>query len=642
MFDARYLSTELKVDKGFRTRGLCIDSVSGTIEGPAGIEHVDPRVMAVFVALARRSGRLVTREQLLDEIWSGRVVGDETLTQCVYQLRCHLEAAGGHSRYRKLIETTPKRGYRLVGKVKPVESSAVAGPLQAIARLSRQHMVFAVFLMVASLAGIYFAFDRLNRTNGAEFIPSATIAVLPFDDFSPNGDQAYLASGFAEELISVLSEIPGLRVIARTSSFSFRDQNRDIRKIADSLDVAYVLEGSVRREEGQLRISAQLIDAESNSQLWSRTFDRQFTGIFDIQAEIAHSVAESLHLTLSEPAIQAIEPPRDPNAHESYLLGKFFWHRRAPGDFERCERHYLRAVEIDPGFARAWVGLAGLYWLQAEDPETRKESVRKMGEALEKALKINPYLPEAHARASVYYDVVGDEHRAREHWKQARALGERDWLVLSYMAHSEIRKGNYDRALEFQQKALEINPLSTLLHGNKGGFLMAAGRFAEAMQAFDRAEELNPAGKSAFDIRRTLMLVISGRAEEAVARVQNWPDSLEKDQLLAKSHHALGHDEAAESAIRRLHARGGGMSALRLAEVEAYRGNEDAAFHWLEQIARRASDDESFQRSWLAEVRLSPCLASLRDDPRWRDVITSLPKRTPIDLSEGEVAVSTP
>ena len=246
MFDAQDSTTARKVEDGFRLEALCVDPASGSIDGPGGREQVDPKVMEVLLALARHPGELVTRAHLLDEVWHERVVGDETLTQCVYQLRGHLAAAGGDAQYRKLVETLPRRGYRLGGNVEPTDPGRGATQVVALARRSRAGL-FAVLVVAVAVAGGGFLALQWLSSGGDAPAPRNSIAVLPFEDFSPDRDQGYLADGFAEEMIDVLTRIPGLRVIARTSSFSFRGENLDIPAIADKLDVAYLLEGSVRK-----------------------------------------------------------------------------------------------------------------------------------------------------------------------------------------------------------------------------------------------------------------------------------------------------------------------------------------------------------------------------------------------------------
>jgi len=640
----RRVSTDGNGNGRFGLDGLSIDPGSGRIEGAGGQEQVDPKVMEVLVALARHPGELVTREHLLDEVWRDRVVSDETLTHCVYQLRGHLEAAGGEARFRNLIKTLPKRGYRLDGKIERIGPDSGAGRTAAPAKRSRAGIFIGLFVAIAASAGGFLAFEWMG-SGGNPPSPANSIAVLPFDDFSPNGDQAYLADGFAEEMIDRLSRIPGLRVIARTSSFSFRDKVVDIPEIARKLGVNFVLEGSIRKHADRIRITTQLIDTRNSSHVWSNSYDRQLTDILGVQAEIAGSVADALHLTLADVPSDFDRSPVAPKAYEHYLLARYFFNRRASGDVELAARHYEQAVEIDPEFAQAWVGLAAVSWLRSDDAARRGEWMEKMGMALQKALAINPHLPEAHGRACAYYWTIGDQDRADRHW---RLRADRHWrlaleygaeteLILGYAASRAMTAGDYDRALELQGRALEKNPLSAIAHGNHAYFLMSQGRFPAALEAFDRSEQLSPGLKANYQVPRAFILVLTGRSDEAADRARQWPDGPDRDQVLAMANIAMGQTDAAETAMRRLMSRPGADIALRMAETEAFRGDADAAFEWLRRITSRTTEAERQRTwpSWEVMLRLSPSLRVLRDDMRWEAAIRTLPDAQPIALTDA-------
>jgi len=621
----------------FRLLDLRVDPGSGRIEGDGEQQHVDPRCMAVLQALAARPGQLVTRDELFDEVWQDRVVSDETLTQCVFQLRKHLAAAGDNPRYRKLIVTLPKRGYQLECEVHPDLGQTDQGMFLSSGKRLKLTLFAALFLLLVVVGGGY---QILHRLNTAGFVPPAdhAIAVLPFVDFSPDGDQAYLAEGIADELIDRFTRIQGLRVIARTSSFSFRDENVDIPEIAKKLGVSFVLEGSVRKDKDRIRITTQLIDTGSNSHLWSESYDRQLTDILDIQSDIARAVTDALQLTLAGSADHT--PAQiDGQAYDHYQLGQFFFNRRASGDVERSEQHYRKAVEIDPDFAQAWVGLAAVYWLRAEDRAQMAIWIEKMGTALEQALKLDPEQPEAHARAAAYYASIGDEDQRERHWRLAQQLGPEDNLIVNYAAAHALDAGDYQRVVELSRKAVQQDPLSAIAHSNHGFYLLADGQFQAAQAAFAQAEQFNPEMTMHHAMQRTLILVLTSAHEQAVARAQAWPEGPDRDQILAHSYHALGQHQAAKAAEQRLLSRSDGDSALRMAEIEAVRGDADAAFAWLEQIHLRetAAEKSSVWPRWDERVRLAPSLRGLRNDPRWEQVMQNLPQYQPLDMADGRL-----
>jgi TolB-like protein/DNA-binding winged helix-turn-helix (wHTH) protein len=283
------------LEKGFALEALQVEPLTGLVTGPGGRERLDPKVMDVLVQMAGHAGQVVLREELLARLWPNVVVTDDALTRCFCELRRELSRAAGDDHYRALIETVPKRGYRLNGEVRPVAGS-VAVPRAAAPAPSRSHWATlgSAALLVAIAAGL-----DLWRSPELADIPAdasglRSIAVLPFLDMSAEGDQRYFSDGVTEEILSKLSQSRDLRVISRTSSFSLRNETLDVPSIAARLNVAYVLEGSVRRSGDRVRVTAQLIDASTNSHVWSQTYERAVGDPFAVQDEVATSVAMAL------------------------------------------------------------------------------------------------------------------------------------------------------------------------------------------------------------------------------------------------------------------------------------------------------------------------------------------------------------
>ena len=224
------------------------------------------------------------------------------------------------------------------------------------------------------------------------------IAVLPFTNLSTDKDQEYFADGLAEELLNVLAKNPKLQVTSRTSAFSFKGKEVDIKTIAEKLNVTHVLEGSVRKAGNQLRITAQLIEVETDSHLWSQTYDRQMENIFAVQDEIAGSVAGALKV-----ALEGGQTPKaqqtNPEAYNAYLQGRYFYDRRSKEDLEKAIGYYEQALQIDPNYARAWAGLSEVHSAQADCGYVPvDEGYAKARKEAEKALELDPNLAEAHAQ----------------------------------------------------------------------------------------------------------------------------------------------------------------------------------------------------------------------------------------------------
>lgn len=594
-----------------------------------------PKAFDVLTYLVEHHGRLVSRRELTHAVWGHAYITGGSLTQCLFDIRQVL-GDGSH----EMIRTVPRRGFIFELPVDspesaPAHADAAEGPpppenrspeTSLKPRDSRSGLLWTL-LAGGLAAAIYLGGELFTASRHVDAAPN-TIAVLPFEDLSPGGDQEYFADGISEELINGLTRIPGLQVTARTSAFSFKGTRTDIKTIADRLGVAHVLEGSVRKAGNRLRITAQLVAAESDSHLWSETFDRELGDIFEIQSEIAGAVASSLHVALSDSEIRAIAPPRDPVAYEHYLQGGYFWHRRADGDLERAEAHYRKAVGLDPGYASAWAGLAGAYVVLsvqgAIDPD---DGMAKAQQAVEQALATGPDLAEAHLRAASYYYFTGNERMMEHHWEKAKELGGDSWLVISRRSGKAFNGGEYERAIELMRRAVDLDPLSAITRGGMGSMLMAAGRYVEAEREFIMAIDLNPELTDRYEETHASIELLQGRTEEAVARAEQWPNKPVRDRLLTIGYGALGMKEEAGAAIERLRARPGAESVFRLAEVAAHSGDIEAAISYLESIPLHMTESESKRviPTWRDLLRESPYLIPLRDDPRWEPLIESLP-----------------
>lgn len=587
-----------------------------------------PKSFAVLTYLVERHGRLVSKRELLDAIWGHAYVTEGSLTQCLIDIR---RALGDDE--HEIVRTVPRRGFIFELPVKadggaPARVSGGEGPAGAsrgrLVALSALLVAAAVFAGWWSLAyrGVGVPLAEVVRSSA----PPNSIAVLPFEDMSPGGDQEYFADGIAEELLHALTQIPGLLVTARTSSFALKGARHDIPAVARRLNVAHVLEGSVRKSGDRLRITAQLVDADSNTHLWSRTFDRDLGDVFAIQSDIARAVAESLQVTLSERQIAEILPPHDPEAYEAFLQGRFFWLRRGPGDVDRAEERFARAVEIDPGMARAWVRIAVIANARLHYRQMSfEESMQIQRDALQRALALNPGLANLHIALAGYHFKAGDRSKADEHWQLAMELGRDDARTIAVASGWALWRGEYDESIALGRKALLLDPLSAVWRANHGRVLMAAGRYEDAQAELLRAQELSPMlGEpregEPVGLHNELALVslLQGRVEEAAAHVerQSRDHNLERNRALV--HLAAGRIADAEEIMARLAKDGSTRAGMQLAELHAYRGETDEAFQRLDSSFGRV-DPARWSTEWdsVNALRISPFLAALRDDPRW-------------------------
>jgi TolB-like protein/Tfp pilus assembly protein PilF len=439
---------------------------------------------------------------------------------------------------------------------------------------------------------------------------------------SAEQDQGFFSDGVTEEILNRLSQAENLRVISRTSSFALRDQTLDVPQIGARLNVNYVLEGSVRKADGRVRITAQLIDVATNSHLWSETYDRGLGDLFAVQDEIAASVASALQATLSGSSLHA-RAPASLEAYEQFLHGQFVYHRRLPGDVERSAEYFQRAVTIDPTFARAWAALAGASGLLAHPAEGLNPAwLAKQRESALRAVELDPNLAVAQARLGQYYWNVGESARGDQHFEKALALDPDDPLVLSFAASKARRDGELDRAIELWRRAVAHDPLSPINHNNFGMLLMQAGRLEEAHAQLVKVFELNPDAGPDTRCELVRVLTLLKRYDEAQAQIALLPAGPFKNFALALQHQAPGRQREADAALQALRSQAtGSRLSIRLAEIYASRGMEDAAIETLAQhraALERGRPSNRYQLlHFLEDVNGSFMLGPLHDDPRW-------------------------
>lgn len=371
-----------------------------------------------------------------------------------------------------------------------------------------------------------------------------------------------------------------------------------------------MLEGSVRKSGDQVRITAQLIDATTSSHLWTQTYDRKLDDFLKLQDEIAQSVAIALQVALS--AHKAVPQLKDARVYEHLFRARFFFQRRAPGDLERARDSYERAIAIDPAFAPAWAGLAGVHWISIANGAIALEVGReKVRDAAQRALQLDPNLAEAHLRMANYLASIGNEAAAWDEMRLATAAEPDNPLVIGFTASTAAAADRFDEAVELQRRAVAADPLSVSSRGALASFLYLAGRFEDARAEWERVLEINPVPPPE-DLGLTLIQI--GRFDEALAFIETLPAGDVRTQGLALVYHALGRRTEADAALKDLIATA--RHPFLIAEVYAYRGDIDAAFEWLKTDGQKNADDAPFQAPHWTK-RKSPFLKSLHSDPRW-------------------------
>lgn len=623
-------------EHGFRLDGLRIEPVTGEVVGPGAREKLDPKVMGVLLLLAQNAGQVVSRDDLHEQLWPNAVVTDDALTRCIHELRRQLSRAGGDERYRAMIETLPKRGYRLIGAV------SAAGEPQAPPQPARpKRMWFAAAAAVAVIATvIVFAILGRDADPGAPVSAArASIAVLPFVDMSESGDTGYLADGIAEEILNALARSGQLRVIARTSSFSLRDARLDIAQIAEKLAVSHVLEGSVRRSGDRVRVTAQLIAADDSSHVWSQTYDRTFGELFAVQDEIANAIAAALHVTLAGAASQE-RPPANAEAYDKYLRGKLLYDRRTPGDVARAAAYFEEAVAADPAFGRAWAALSGAYALLVNAGEVPADTGRaRQRDAALQAVATDPGLAAAHSRLARYYYEIGDRDRGREHRLRAEALDADDPLVLGGRAGQATWRRDFQEAIAIGRRVVARDPLSIVARNNLAVDLAAAGLNDEAIRELEALRELNPDMAPEHERMLAQLYLLRGRSDDAYEVIRRMPDGVDRDRVLAQLHDVPGREAEAQEAYTRLASAAARHPSAAVAEAQLARGERELALASLERTWDTITADAAMPPDPIWELQLdlrtSPILRSLHGDPRFEALIVEkFPAHSAVSISQ--------
>jgi adenylate cyclase len=448
-------------------------------------------------------------------------------------------------------------------------------------------------------------------TDAASAAPS--IAVLPFVDMSPDKDQEYLSDGIAEELLNLLVKIPTLQVAARTSSFSFKGKDVKIADVARELHVANVLEGSVRKSGDRVRITAQLIQADSGFHLYSETFDRTLDDVFAIQDEISAAVVEAMKIQLLGTAPKTVQV--DPNAYALYLQGRYLYGRRTQTDWEKATQAYQDALQIDPDYAAAWAGLARVFYARASQSYIDlHQGAAQARQAAQKALALQPTLAEGYVSLAAIqmtydWDWAGSEASLR------RALELTPGLVDAIADLGILNRyiGNLDEAIELDRRAVELDPLSLQGYHALGLALIYDGQLDEADQVYQHLLTLNPEFAAA-NLARSRVRLLQGQPEEALSLAEREVEPFWREFGVVSALYVLGRTDEADARLAVLIEQNQDDAAYQIAQLYAFRGDRNQVFEWLERAYVQRDGG-------LPEMLLDPYLRAFSDDPRWTELV---------------------
>ena len=406
----------------------------------------------------------------------------------------------------------------------------------------------------------------------------------------------------------MLAKIPELKVIGRTSSFSFKGKNEDLRTIAEKLGVAHILEGSVRKSGNTVRITAQLINAIDGTHLWSETYDRNMDDIFKVQDEIAGAVVSQLKVALLVPIQPATQ---NPEAYNLYLQGKYFADRRGKENYALAIEKYKLALAIDSNSAPAWAGLAFVYISQVGSGDVPvKVGFTQAREAVQQALQIDPLLSEAFAvQGRIYWSYDWDWAKADESTKRALELAPGNAASLLTAGRLALNSGRFDKAIALLKQSIAIEPLRAYTYIIMAQAHYYAGNFPEAEAASRKALELNPASPVT-NYRLAMVQLEQGKYEAALESILKEPHEGWRFSGLPLVYYKLNRKAESDAALKELITKYSQEGAYQVAEAYAYRGEIDLAFQWLERAYQQRDPG-------LTEMKVSRLLKNLHSDARW-------------------------
>jgi len=519
---------------------------------------------------------VVKKEELLKQVWQDAFVEEGSLSRTIFLLRKALKEGGDGREY---IATVSKRGYRFVAKV---TETGAQPQLSASGKLM--------------------------------------LAVLPFENLSNDAQQEYFNDGLTEEMITQLSRLntDRLGVIARTSAMRYKGAKKSIREISGELGVAYVLEGSVRREAGRVRIAVQLIQASDETHVWAENYERSLGDILKLQSEVAFAIAREVRVKLTprqERRLAAVQEV-SPEAYEAYLKGRHLWNKRTEDGMRKSIAHYEEAIQWHPEYAIAYAGIADSYvMLACRGMMPAKETFRKAKTAARKALDLESELGEAHGSLAHVRLHDWDWQGLEKDFQRALELNPAQAIVYYWYGEFLMSMGRPEEAIAMTQKAYQIDPLSAVVGSSLAMILYLARRYDQAAAVLQKAHEISP-DHFLPHMRMGLVRLQQHKYDNAIRELEIAvllaDKSTETLAALAMTYAAARKTKHAQGIIDELEkvSRTRYVLPYNIAKIYAAAGNKESVFEWLEKAYNEGNPD-------LIELNSEPIFDGVRSDQRF-------------------------
>jgi len=592
-----------------------------------------PKAFEVLCLLVERHDHVLTKEEMMRQIWPDSFVDESNLAQHIFQLR---KALGDNRSGDAFIETVPRRGYRFTADVRRMKSASEdqgpgdRAPLsETRARARRKTIWITAAAALVALSACGLAFYLLPRPVSRAGAGKIMLAVLPFENLTGDPQQDYFSDGLTEEMIAQLGNLEPnhLALIARTSAMQYKDTHKDARQIGLELGVDFILEGSVRREGDRVRITAQLVRTKDQTHIWANSYDRNLHDILSLQNDVSSAIATEIRMRLTaQPGARlANATPSDPDAYEAYLEGRYFWNKRTEAGYLKAIEYFGQAIARDPNYARAYAGLADAYALLGALPLAeipRGESMARAKAAASTALQLDDTLAAHTSLAFVKMHYDWDWPGARTEFEHALELDPNyatahEWYAIWFAA-----QGRTDQALEQLGFAQKADPLSLVIRADTSEVLGYARRYDDSKREAQSALELDP----------TFMLAYISLADAQMDE-KNYPAAIQNLQkglvtydrntwLLSRlgvAYALSGNRNQSEEILQGLlkDVKNRGDLAFNIAQIYAVLGDRDQTFTWLEKAFQ-------YREGALILLGNRAEFEAVHQDPRYADLIRRL------------------
>jgi TolB-like protein/DNA-binding winged helix-turn-helix (wHTH) protein/Tfp pilus assembly protein PilF len=602
----------------------------------------------VLAMLLEKPGELVTREELREKIWGQTVVDfDHGLNKAINKIR---EALGDSAENPRFVETVARRGYRFLADVTPIDTAAdrqpgpeteglVAPPDSHRVELAdagvppkRPRRSYArtgvglglALVLAASLSWIFY-FQNQSSSK------IRSLAVLPLESLSGGVAQDYFTDGMTDQLITDLGQISALRVISRTSAMAYKGVHRPLAEIARELNVEAVVEGTVLRSGERVRITAQLIQVPNEKHLWAQSYEGDLQDTLALQNSVARAIAQQIQVTLNpqEEAALRKSNPVNAEAYEAYLKGRYFWNKRTTEGLVRATDYFHHAIDTDPGYAKAYSGLADSYALSGDWEYgilSPQDAFPKAKAAATKALALDDNLSEAHTSLAFIEDLYDwDWASAEKEYKRALALNPGYATAHHWYAWHLIVMGRTDEGIAELRKSEGLDPLSLIISADLADALCIAHRYDESVQQSQKTIEMDPHFAVAhYQLGQALEQ--KHRHDEAIAEFRRAIDlsggNTTFESNLANAYAVSGRKEEAMKIVKDLESRRSQSSATdaSIALIYVGLGDNDQAMIWL---------NKAYQARFNPSILMRPAFDPLRSGPQFQDLLRriGLPSR---------------